>query len=267
MVTAAVTVESLAVYPIKGAGGVAVDAVEIGPRGPEGDRRWMLVDEHGVFLSQRTHPRLALARVCAAASAWRVTAPGLGELEVPRTLAGGRTVAVRVWKDRVAALEAEPEMSRWFGELLGGPCRLVFMPDSSRRPVDGRYAEDHPVSFADAFPVLLLGRASLDDLNRRLPRPVSGDRFRPNLLVAGAGPYAEDGWAAVEAGGVRLRLVKPCARCVVTTVDQATGVRGAEPLATLASYRTVRGKVMFGQNAVPERCGRVARGDAVTVVR
>jgi uncharacterized protein YcbX len=136
------------------------------------------------------------------------------------------------------------------------------MSGDTVRPADPEYAPAGTrVSFADGFPFLLISEESLADLNRRLADPLPMNRFRPNLVVAGAEPYAEDGWDRIEIGGVRLRMVKPCARCVVTTTDQTTAQRGKEPLRTLATYRKVEGEVMFGQNVVPEGRGHLRVGD------
>jgi len=225
----------------------------------------MVVDADDLFLSQRTHPRLALARVSPVPEGWRVEADGLGGAVVPAALEGGPQVRVRVWDDAVEAIAGAPDVSEWFSDLLQLECRVVFMPDAAVRNVDSRYADGHPVSFADAFPILLVGRASLDDLNRRLETPIPMNRFRPNLVVEGAAPYAEDSWSEVATERFSLAVVKPCSRCVVTTVDQANGKKGREPLATLATYRRVGDEVRFGQNAIPLRTGPVARGDAVSV--
>lgn len=246
---------------------MALTSADVEAHGLAGDRRWMVVDERGAFITQRTHPRLALARVTPDAKGWRVAAAGLGTVLLPASWEAGPPRQVQVWDDEVVAVEGPADLSAWFSDLLGEPCRIVFMPDPGRRLVDSRYGDGIPVSFADAFPVLVVGASSLEDLNRRLEVPVRMDRFRPNIVVVGAGPYAEDGWAAIRIGQVTIGLVKPCSRCVVTTVDQTTGERGREPLATLAAYRRAGSKVMFGVNGIPRSAGRIACGDAVTVTQ
>lgn len=260
-----IRVAGLFIYPIKGAGAVEVEQVEVEPRGLAGDRRWMVVDADGLFVTQRTQPRLALVRMESDPAGWRAEAPGLGHVVVPAALESGPQIRVRVWNDEVEAIAGARELDRWFSELLQLACRLVFMPAGADRAVDPHYGVGHQVSFADAFPILLVGQASLDDLNARLEKPVPMNRFRPNLVVDGADPYAEDGWEEVRTRGASLAVVKPCSRCVVTSVDQASGKRGREPLATLATYRRFDDAVMFGQNAIPRRTGQVARGDSVNV--
>ena len=233
-------------------------------RGLAGDRRFMLVDANGLFLSQRTHPRMAMLGVGVVPGELRVTAPDMPELTVPARLTDGPSLQVRVWDDVVSAIAAPATMSEWFGRFLGVRCSLVFMPDSAERRVKASHG-GAAVSFADAFPFLLVSRASLAELNTRLAVPLSMDRFRPNLVVGGCPAYAEDSWRSLSIGPVRFRVAKPCARCSITTVDQATGERGAEPLATLATYRREGGKVLFGQNLVHETLGLLRVGNVVDV--
>jgi uncharacterized protein YcbX len=181
----------------------------------------------------------------------------------------GDELSVRVWNDTVPARACCPEADRWLSEMLKTSVRLVYMPDSAHRPTGSTADHDfsgHPLSFADGFPVLVLGRASLDDLNDRLPVALSIRRFRPNLVIEGAAPFAEDEWRAVSVGTVRLVYAKKCSRCSVTTVDPDTGLRGKEPLRTLAGYRADRdGEVYFGVNMVPESGGVIHEGDTVLV--
>jgi uncharacterized protein YcbX len=175
---------------------------------------------------------------------------------------------VTVWKDRVPAVDQGDEAADWFAAFLGAPCRLARLPDDYARRVDGRYARrpDDQTGFADGYPFLLLSEASLDDLNGRLASPLEMRRFRPNIVVAGCAPFAEDGWRRFRVGPIGFDVVKPCARCVVTTTDQETAERGVEPLRTLATYRRVRNKAMFGQNLVHEGSGVIRVGDPVEIV-
>jgi uncharacterized protein YcbX len=187
-------------------------------------------------------------------------------LELPLEPAASESADVRVWKDTCPAAWLGERPAAWFSEFLGSPCSLVFMTGETVRPADPSSAPGGTrVSFADAFPFLVISEDSLADLNRRLADPLPMNRFRPNLVVAGVTPYQEDLWERIEISGIGIRIVKPCARCVVTTTDQTTGKQGKEPLRTLATYRKVGEQVMFGQNAVHERTGRLRLGDPVVV--
>ena len=258
------TLAGITVYPVKSAAGIALQEWEVDQFGLRYDRRWMVVDQAGEFLSQRSHPRMALVTTGILNGTLRLEAPDMAALEIPLDPQPTVHTSVRVWKDRCGATWMGERPARWFSDFLGTACNLVHMPDETLRPADPTYAPDGTrVSFADAFPFLIISEASLADLNRQLAEPVPMNRFRPNLVIAGAEPYAEDGWDRLEINGVRLRIVKPCARCVVTTTDQSTAVRSQEPLRTLGRYRKVWGKVMFGQNAVQETVGRLHVGDPV----
>jgi uncharacterized protein len=259
-----VTLTGLTVYPIKSARGIAVEEWEVDQFGLQYDRRWMVVDQAGEFISQRSHPRLALVTPTIGGGVLRVDAPGMPMLETPLEPAPTVATRVRIWKDRCTATWLGEKAARWFSDFLGTPSNLVHMADDTLRPANATYApEGTRVSFADAFPFLVISEESLADLNSRLAEPLPMNRFRPNLVVGGAQPYDEDRWERVEINGIRLRIVKPCARCVITTTDQATTERGQEPLRTLARYRKSWGKVMFGQNAVHETLGRLRVGDRV----
>ncbi|HEX6939330.1 MAG TPA: MOSC N-terminal beta barrel domain-containing protein [Longimicrobiales bacterium] len=261
------------VYPLKSARGIALTAAELDDFGIRHDRRWMIVDGGGRMITQREDPRLALItpRFAAADASGTpdrlvLAAPGMDDLALPLDGADGPRTSVRVWNDDVAGAVVQESATAWITEFLGAPHRVLHMPDDAIRRVDPAYApEPRRVSFADGFPFLLISAEALDELNARLATPLPMDRFRPSLVVRGAGPHAEDGWRRIRIGDVAFDVVKPCARCVITTTDQATGARGKEPLRTLATYRKRRGKVMFGQNLIHAGPGRLAIGDAVTV--
>jgi uncharacterized protein YcbX len=158
-------------------------------------------------------------------------------------------IPVRIWDDEVIGQVVDPNIGEWFSDILGLPCNLVFMPKSAERKVSLKYAaKNESVSFADGMPYLLIGQASLDDLNSRLEQPVPMDRFRPNLVFSGGEGFEEDEWNQVKIGNAIFKITKPCVRCVMTTIDQATGKKNKEPLKTLSAYRNVGGKVLFGQN-------------------
>lgn len=266
---AAPAVSWLRIYPVKGAAGIPLEAAELDACGFRWDRRWLVTDPDGRFFTQRELPRLALLRPRIEGDALVLDAPDTAPLRVPLAEPGGARSPVRIWDDVVEAATVGPEAAEWLSDVLGTACRLVRFPADVQRPLDPRYAVPGAadrVGFADAYPILLITQASLDELNRRLATPVPMDRFRPNLVVAGTVPHAEDGWRRIEVAGIVLHVVKPCARCVVTTLDQATGVPGKEPLRTLARYRKVGSKVLFGQNAIHEGRGTIRLGDRVTVL-
>ncbi len=265
----------LHLYPLKGARGISLKRWLVDRRGLRFDRRWMLVDGDGVFLSQRTLPRLALVRPRLGDRSGtvligdelprtlRLEAPEGDPLNIPLEPAVGDELVAEIWGDRVGVLAPSPVADDWFTRFLDTPCRLVFLPDDSRRSTDPEYAPGHEVGLADGYPFLLLSTASLEELNRRLVDPLPMNRFRPNLVVNATDPHEEDRWARLRIGGLDFTVVKPCARCAVTTVDQASGDRGKEPLRTLATYRNRDGKVYFGQNLVHRGRGWIQVGDSV----
>jgi len=247
-----------------------VEAAEVGDRGLVGDRRWMLVDDDGGFLSQRTFPRMCLIRPRPTAHGLTVEAPGMEPLEIasPPAAAPTRRREVEIWGHRTAALDAGDEAAAWFGEFLGTSCRLVRQADDAHRPVDPAYARsaEDRVSFADGYPFLLTSERSLVALNERLDEPLPMNRFRPNLVVAGAEAFVEDGWERIRIGPVTFSVVKPCTRCKITTVDQETGAVGKEPLQTLADFRRGPDGVEFGWNLIQDGPGALEVGMTVEVV-
>lgn len=266
---ASVTVAALYRYPLKSAAGIAVDCLELDARGPVGDRRWMLIDDNARFVSQRELPRMALLRPTLERDALMVDAPGMTTLAIPHHSAGdegGDGVVASIWQDTVALRRVGRDADRWFSDFLGVSVSLVTMAESSHRQVDLQYAPPgRMVSLADGYPMLVIGAASVEEINRRLRAkgvpPVGVDRFRPNVVVSGGGPHAEDGWRRLIGPSVTLDIVKPCARCAIITVDQDRGIRVREPLATLSEYRLRDQKVFFGQNALHDRPGRILRGE------
>lgn len=257
---------SLHVYPVKACGGLSPAEWPVDDFGLRNDRRWMVVDLAGRFVTQREAPRLALIRPALETGGLVLRAPGMPELRLPLVPATRERVPVQVWRDATEAVPVSPEAAQWLSRYLGALVRLVWMPDDVVRPTDPAYADGYRVSFADGFGFLLVSEASLADLNRRLEAPLPMNRFRPNLVVSGTEPFAEDGWREIRIGGLQLRLVKPCGRCVVTTTDQETAERGREPLRTLATFREREQKLMFGMNGVHRGTGRLAMGMPVEVV-
>ena len=246
-------------YPIKACRGIAVTEGECEARGLRHDRRWMVVDaETGRFVSQREDARLARVDVAMHEDGYRVRCD-VGELALPEQLEGDQR-EVTIWNDTLAAVE-HVEGSTLFSALLARRVRLVFQIGARATSKGGA------VSFADGYPFLLIGQASLDDLNQRLEAPIPMARFRPNFVVTGGEPYAEDEWSALTIGSATFRNVKLCDRCTVTTID-AEGNSGKEPLRTLATYRKRDGKVWFGVNLLPDFDRATLRvGDAVHAPR
>lgn len=247
-------IAALHVYPVKSCAGVELREARLTAAGLEHDREWMIVTPEGRFVTQRDEPRLATIRVALDQDALTLETAGAGRLSVPLERRGD-AVEVTVWRDRCLASDAGEPAARWLGEVLGRSVRLVrFDPSqprfSSRDWTGGLDAQNR---FSDGYALLAISRASLADLNGRLPAPLPMDRFRPNLELDGLPAYGEDALGDLVAGDVRLRRVKPCTRCVVTTTNQATGeVEGDEPLRTLKSYRwdaALRG-IVFGQNLI-----------------
>ncbi len=265
------TLQQLTLFPLKSGGGIELREGKVEARGLRHDRRWMLVDEAGRFLSQREMPQLATLRphLCNDRLILRC---GDAELDVPLHPHEGERVRVEIWRDSIEALHLGDLADEWLRDVLGLDARLVWMPDDARRPVDPAYAlPDDVTSFADGFPFLVLSAASVADLNNRITsgggQPIGADRFRANFLIEGATPYAEDNWARFRIGECEFEAVKPCSRCLIPTLDQTTGERtGPEPLRTLATYRARGGKIALAQNALARRLGTVRVGDEVEVL-
>jgi uncharacterized protein YcbX len=265
-----ITLDRLFVYPVKSARGIEVRDWPVDDFGLRHDRRFMLVDRDGSFLTQRGHPRLALLRTRIDGESLVLEAPDMPALVTALEPGGGEPAMamVTVWGDQCAAHFPDPAASAWLSHFLGLDCRLAYLPASTLRRVDPERVPDvRRVSFADAYPFLVIGAASLEDLNARLDvPPLPMNRFRPNLVVTGSAPYAEDSWRRIRVGALELDLLKPCARCAITITDQATGERGVEPLRTLARYRRSGNDVLFGQNALHRGTGVLHAGDPITVL-
>jgi len=269
-------IAALNLYPVKALGGLPVETADVETRGLAGDRRAMVVDVNGRFVTQRELPSLATIRTAREGHGFCLVGPsGTVPLAPPE---GGKRRMVTVWGDRVDALAGDRTTDAVLWRWLGEPVAIVHMDARSHRAVDTTWAAGNAeVSFADGFPLLLAGTASLAELNRRIAarggKPVGMERFRPNVVVKTDEPFVEDRWEQIAIGGVRLDLVKPCTRCVVTTTDQETGAVAAdkEPLSTLATFRRSGDRrtpgVLFGWNAVPAGPGRLSVGEGITVLR
>jgi uncharacterized protein YcbX len=254
------------IYPIKSLGGISLSSANVMGKGLQYDRRWMLVDEAGVAMTQRVFPKMALFKLSIDNQQMTIT-HGHEKLSIDVEPSTDSTAApVRIWDDTVSVFEVDPSYSRWFSNHLDTPCRLVYFPEDHARPVDPRYkVNNEHVSLADAYPFLIIGQGTLDELNSRLEEPVPMNRFRPNFVFTGGEAFAEDSWRNFTIGSIRFVGVKLCARCVLTTVNQNTGQKGTEPLKTLSSYRKRDNKVYFGQNLVALDYSKVSVGDVITL--
>lgn len=258
---------SIHCYPLKSGAPMTLAEANVESRGLAGDRRWMVVDAAGRFVTGRQQPRLTLIRARPdGADALQLEAPDMPPLRLA-PLRDGERVAATVWGSRVASLPGDAAADAWITRFLGQAARFVHMDQAALRPIDAEYGEG-AVSYADGFPLLLLSAAAMEQLNARLARPLPVLRFRPNLVVDGVDAHAEDGWTRIRIGEVVFDVVKPCTRCVFTTVDFERGVRDedGEPLRTLIGYRRGPDGVTFGQNLIPRGGGTIALGDPVTVL-
>ena len=250
------TIQELNIYPLKSARGIPQTRVRLAATGFEWDRHWMVIREDGTFLTQRTHPLLTRIVTELTGDGLLLTAAGFEPLVLPFAPRGaGRPV--RIWKDDCQGLDQGDEAAAWVSRVLGEPVRIVRTPAAPDRRASPEYAGPNPspIAFPDGYPILVCNRASLDDLNGRLPEALPMERFRPSLVVDGLSPFEEDRIASLEIGPVVLTLVKPCTRCIIPSTDQRTGVRGLDPLPVLRTFRFDRKLlgVTFGENAVISR--------------
>jgi uncharacterized protein YcbX len=260
------------IFPLKSGAPLTLPEATVETRGLADDRRWMVIDADNKFVTGRQLSRLTLIHATPTGSGVGLAAPGMPALHVPAPIRGER-VDTAVWGAAIKPLLADETAHRWISTYLGAPHRLVHMDPACVRPMkakyDGRYGTDtDEVSFADGFPLLLISQASLDLLNSKLAEPVPMLRFRPNLVVGGTAAHAEDAWRRIRVGECEFDVLKPCTRCVFTTVDFERGERdpSGEPLRTLTKYRRTPDGVTFGQNLIPRRLGALRLGDAVEVL-
>jgi uncharacterized protein YcbX len=262
------------VYPVKSCRGIDLAAADVGPMGIRHDRQWMFVDERGMFVAQRGDgPRgvgirtMCLIRTAMTGATLQLAAPGMPMLDIPLAGPEGEAVPVQIWDTATVGVDQGPEPARWATEVLSrerpGRYRLVRMPDTARRrPGTG----DAALAYADGYPFLIVSDASLADLNRRLDEPLPMNRFRPNIVLTGCEPYAEDRLGRIRIGDVELRGETTCPRCPIPTTNQDTAERGKEPLKTLATYRRTDAGVVFGRNFNHQTTGRIAAGEPVVVI-
>jgi uncharacterized protein len=251
-------------YPIKGLGGISVQTAAVLPKGLRYDRRFMLVDQAGNAMTQRVFPKMALFK-CSLKGNLLMVSHGDDAVTFPaEPVSFIHEQSAIIWEQSVAVNEVSEELSQWFSQKLESSCKLTYFPESNSRPIDPEYQiNNEQVSLADAYPILIVGEQSLADLNRKLVQQVPMNRFRPNLTFSGGEAYAEDNWGTFRVGTTLLSGVKPCARCIVPTIDQETGIRGVEPLKTLSEYRKKNNKVLFGENVLVITPGEIKVGDQI----
>lgn len=260
---------SLHIYPVKSLKGLSLQEIHTTPKGPGMDRRWMVVDRDGRYLTQRIHPKMALIAVNYENNVLTIIIPGCSPITLVNFEQGSKR-SVTVWKDTLEAVDQGDHIAEVLSTFLSVSCRLVFMPDSVFRRVDQDYSSNplDDVSFADGFPFLLTTEASLDDLNLRLSSKVLMNRFRPNLVIAGCEPFEEDNWKTIKIGTCVFKAIKPCARCRIITVDPDMGIADpkGEPLVTLSTYRKREARIIFGQNLVQTEGSALRVGDPVQIL-
>lgn len=262
-------VSQLYIYPVKSLGGIALDTATVTDRGFQYDRRWMLVDLNNQFISQREVHHMALLKLKITDSGIQVNHSAKKEFyTIPFEPVKNDFAEVTIWDDTCTGQFVSDEADRWFSDVLQVRCRLVYMPDDTHRFTDQRYTSEASItSFSDAYPFLMIGQSSLDNLNSRLAESLPMSRFRPNIVFSGGIPYQEDMMHTFTIGNITFYGVKLCARCVMTTIDQETAISGKEPLKTLARYRSKDHKIMFGQNLTHHGLGEIKIGDKIDVLK
>ena len=264
-----ITLSQIIIYPVKSLKGINITTSwPVTETGLKHDRKWMLIDDNGQFLSQRTLPAMALISTAIKDNTLILSASGFEDLTLPLTPVAGEIVSAKVWQDHCQALRISKLADQWLSDCLQQTCHLIYQPDDSIRAVDPDYANaTDRVSFADAFPFLLIAESSLEALNQEIQLNLPMTRFRPNLVVSGCASYSEDSWREISIGAIDFRLPKPCSRCSIPTIDPETAETGKEPLTTLNRLRKWRNKVYFGQNVIHNQCGLLSVGDIVIVKR
>ena len=256
------------IYPVKSLGGIALTTAIAEQRGLRYDRRWMIVDEQNKFITQRENPTMALIGTRLDENGFELFHKHFSEnkIFIPLSIAHGKLLKVRIWEDECDALHWNEEADQWLSTTLNMACKLVFMPDDSLRYVDVNFAKNKEItSFPDGYPFLIIGNESLKDLNSKLDKAIPMNRFRPNFVFEGGVAFEEDTWVKFKIGEVNFLGAKPCGRCVITTIDQDDATQSKEPLRTLSKYRTKKSKVLFGQNLLTDKGGKISLGDKLII--
>jgi len=260
-------VTELTIYPVKSCKGMSLERMSIGKKGPNMDRRWMVVDESGIFISQRTSPKLAMVHTALDERFLFLSVPA----KMPFMLAlntKGKKVLATIWKTTCMAYDMGDEVAAWLSDFIGKSCRLVFLPDESRRAVQEKYdpEQKHEMGFQDRLPLLVISEASLNDLTQRFGEKIRMNRFRPNIVVKTEKPYEEDTWKRIQIGDLTFRHVMPCIRCIIPAIDQETTEKNPSLLQTLGEFRKNEEGIVFGQLLIHEKIGSISCGDAISIV-
>lgn len=264
------TISQLYIYPVKSLGGFEVLETRLTDKGFKYDRRWMIVDSHNNFLTQREFAQMSLLQTAIEGDQLIIFDKNNREDTIAVSLHNDvtATIKVTIWEDECSAQYVSDTADKWLTNKLKMNCRLVYMPDTEMRKVDDRYAHKNEVTnFSDGYPLMMIGQGSLDDLNGRLAEPLPMDRFRPNIVFIGGTPFDEDTMEHIVINGIDLYGVKLCSRCTVTTINQDTAVKTKEPLKTLAEYRLKNNKIYFGQNMLFQSIGNMQVGDRIEVLK
>lgn len=263
------TISGIFIYPIKSLSGISLTSSNVEKRGLQYDRRWVLVNDENLFIHQRDHNEMALLQPAISEDSMVITQKNDPTVrhEFPLKPEGTIRENVTVWDDTCTAVEVSEKTSAWFTKKLKINCRLMYMADDSIRLADPRYSikSDDKVSFADGYPILAISEQSMELLNSKTEVAIPADRFRTNFIIKGGHPHVEDELRSFSIGKTQYYGVKPCARCIMTTVDQETAARGKEPLKSLATYRKKGNKILFGHNIIPMGIGNVKVGDTISV--
>lgn len=263
---AKITVSDLSIYPVKSCREVTQNSTQVDAFGLKNDRRWMVVDDHGVMLTQRKISKMCLIQPEIIAAGLVLKTATMESLYVDIPVANKKST-VTVWQDQCQAYDAGDEAANWLSLVLEIKCRLVYFPEDEFRQVDLTYANvGDKTAFSDGFPLLLISQGSLDDLNQRLLSPIPMRRFRPNIVVKGCQPFAEDSWKKIRIGDITFRIVKPCSRCVIPSINVETAEKEDEPIKTLVSYRKRDNEIFFGQNVIAEDAGIIEVGMHVELI-
>lgn len=260
------TLSAINIYPVKSLAGISLTSSKVEERGLEFDRRWMIVDSENIFITQRKTPQMVFINIKIEDQKliFQHRIKKMDQLEISLFEIPEKIISVKIWEDICKAVEYKNEINDWFSEALDINCKLVYMPNSTARKTSIKYYQQSKnVSFADGYPFLIIGEETLNFLNSKLVSPVMMKQFRPNLVFAGGKEHDEDNWKNIKIGQLMFTVVKPCARCVITTIDPVSSKKGKEPLATLSKYRNVENKILFGQNALVHQEGFITIGDKI----